>query len=120
MEYVDIIPWLQTNRKRIQRAIALFQKSFPSHPQFKEVCFAVSEFLTPLWTTVYDNGNPVMVNMLPIAIGLSESEGLPVWDSLTLARPTMDARLGMGNSRVRFTYRKLTYNRMTIYLDVTE
>lgn len=93
--------WLSLNRKKIRMAVFYVQSVFRPHPERGEICVALNEYTTDSWTTVYDDGNTVHVEWLPITLGLSPGiEGSTSWDNLRLPRPTMRARLGSGDWKV--------------------
>jgi hypothetical protein len=93
--------WLAINWKKIQAAVNLFQISYQPYANSRETCLALREFVSGKWVSVYEDGNSVNVDWLPIALGCTTgNQSLPVWDNIRLHRPTMRAKLGMGNGKV--------------------
>lgn len=93
--------WLAVNWKKIQAAINLFQISYQPYANNGETCLALIEFVSEKWVSVYEDGNSINVDWYPIALGWTNGKkSQPVWDNIQLPRPTMRAKLGMGNGQV--------------------
>lgn len=93
--------WLLLNWSKIQSAVKLFQISYQPYANNRETCLALMEFITEKWTSVYEDANTIHVDWVPIALGCTTSkESSPAWDNIQLPRPTMRAKLGMGNGQV--------------------
>jgi len=89
--------WLVQNWSKIQVAMTPYHNAFP--PQTK-VCLVLTEYITDSWTAVFDDFNTVHAQWLSIAIGLANGQEGLVWDRIRLRRPTMNARLAMGDEEV--------------------
>jgi hypothetical protein len=112
--------WISKNWNRIAAVVNCYQQSFPPHPEYRETCLALTEYISESWTTIYDEGNPDSINLFPIVLGYAEgNDARPSWSGLQLPRPTMSARLGTGEWNVYQKSPKLI-NSKSMSLGVTD
>lgn len=93
--------WVTLNWSKLQAVVNLYQLSFPPYAHNRDASLAMMEFVTAQWTSAYEDANAVHMDWVPIALGWTTGKEIPLsWDNIQLPRPTMRAKLGMGNGQV--------------------